>query len=1004
MTDTACGMRKTDFCQRSSTAKIRSTLAGINKNLLILVGPRTIRAIDSFSGSESWKVQLGVDDLPSGRGYIGDDSLFVPTTSRKILRIDLVKGEVAESVGTSRVLGNLSRVKGDVVSHGVDHVASYPEYGASKKKIESLPAGELDEEQQFIKLQTLIQQGDIEPGLDMLISLASKNKDSRYSVLLKSCATNFQTEYPALSLKALDALKKFYPEVDVKSLERLRMLSKLRTGEYRESAELGLDQLEESFAEFCSSESKDTSNNIVKGVSASLLDRRDDAKPDPEEIKGVEEIEFDNRYDKIQYSEFGWQRTRLQMAFDGLQDQDELGEMETRVAKLVSDSIELPKNQFQWLLNRLPMIALDDASLEIVAKHFLGKNEFLASLIYANAAIDRGGENIERFKLLKSEIMFEGRDFYAALVAIAEIDSDKLGDAEVSRIEELRKLIAEAKESASSNIRSAANWHSNDAANAKVGVSISSKEKKPKKIRYRIPFEFGATTDPYYHSLRLFACPWGDKENEFELRNHRGNLVRNMRIRDEKSTGSFGYSRKGDIDIHNHVAEIKVSKITLYVDWFKVLAGENGNLWKLPNNSVSVSRTAFSGIRETVVGVGKRLYCYETLTGKLLWKRTMEHSLTRVVSHGSRLTTWSETGRQFNTIEAATGKLVRSATSKRYVVSRAMGDYFVLEHPIRKGELSAEEEKALTGPDGPKNAANIARRFAVFKASSGRILWTSVHNPKSLQFFRNFELCMLDPDGKLSCVDLKNGNVTSAVDLPLTDVVKRSLVSFDLRRQSAGWVLHLRCKDRDDRFSRGSTTYHYLKLNSRLGTGPVYLLDDAKEKLVWKSPAYVERLEYLRDQPYDSPVIIFGRHIERVHPLKGAKHHMETVCLDCETGELVAHHLMNTLDSYDGHAIEWKQSKPSSPFDTLVISTAVESQTVKFSQDAERPPLPRTHITFNAIDFFKDPIFAESKSEVVDVRVEEFRARAAEADKRRTEKQSEAAADLKKRMQVGETK
>ena len=175
-------------------------LAGINQEQLIFVGTQNIRSIDLATGREKWRLSFESEDMPSGRGYIGDDSLFLPTASRKVLRIDLLKGEIAESVATGRILGNLSRVKGDVVSHGIDHVASFPEFATSKKLIEGLPENELNEEQKFIKAQTLIQRGNLDAGLKLLDELAGQNPLAKYALLFESCARHFQVQHPALSL------------------------------------------------------------------------------------------------------------------------------------------------------------------------------------------------------------------------------------------------------------------------------------------------------------------------------------------------------------------------------------------------------------------------------------------------------------------------------------------------------------------------------------------------------------------------------------------------------------------------------------------------------------------------------------------------------------------------------------------------------------------------------------------------------------------------------------
>ena len=977
-------------------------LAGINRDQLILVGLRTVRSIDSFTGNQVWKIDLGIDDLPSGRGYIGEDSLFVPTASRKVLRIDLVKGEIVESVGTSRVLGNLSRVKNDVVSYGVDHVASFPEYESSKKQIEGMRPVDLDEDQKFILLQTMIQQGEFEEGVDLLISLAEENARPRYSELLKSCVNNFRTDLPSLSLRALDGVKRLYPNDDIEELEQLRMLSVLRSGEFRESVQLGVEQLEKQFAKFCNGEIEDTSGKIAKGVSAKLLDRRSAVPAEPSGIEGVDDVEFDNRYDRLLYSEFGWQRTRLQLAFEGLkeQDADALGEFRTRMAKLVTESSTLPHEKFQWLLDRLPENVFDVSTLEFVSRHFLRKEKHLAALLYANMGIDRGEDNVERFRLLKSKIFLDGGDVRAALAELGGVNSDQLDNDGIALLENLKEQVLETSEAAASNLRSAANWFSNDSEGIDFSsVAIRSVKKDPVKTTYRIPFKFSSSTDLIYHSLQLYARPW-DRKVEFELRNRRGNLVRSLKIRDKNDTKAFGDSRRYYIDVQNHAVELRVSKDTFYVDWFKILAGEDGNLWKLPISGMAALRTAFSGRRETVVGSGDWLYCYETLSGKLVWKRKMQHRLTRVVAHGFRLTSWSEKARQFNTLEAATGRLIRTASTKRYVVSRTFGSHFVLEYPIRKGELPAEQEKALTGPNGPANAAQIAKQLAVFDAAKGQLLWETVFHPKSAKFYRNLEVALLKPDGNLRFVDLKNGDVTAEVNLPLTASELQASKSFNLRHHSAGWIVHVKSNSRGGYFKRGKATYRYSSLHRGLGSGSVHLLDSARKNLVWDSPVHLEQMEYLEEQPFDSPVVMFGRHIQRTIPIKGESHHTQTVCLNRATGDIISNNIQKTRESYDGHAIAWEQSNPGGPFDTLVIETTVEVQRVKFGIDSERPPFPDTHVTFNAMDFFNDPIFKKVKNKVIDLRVEEFRQRASDAENVRAEKQAKAAVELMKRMNV----
>jgi outer membrane protein assembly factor BamB/tetratricopeptide (TPR) repeat protein len=980
-------------------------MAGINRDQIICVGTRNIRAIDSFTGRETWVLDLEIDDLPSGRGYMGDDSLFLPTANRKMLRIDLVNGVIAESVSTGRVLGNLSRVKGDVVSHGLDHVASFPEYGASKRSIEGLPAADLNEDQKFIKAQTLIQRGDLEAGLDMLTELAAANPLPKYAEFLALCATLFQMERPVLSLRALDWLKQHYPNFDVEELEQGRAIAKLRTGEFDESVKLSIDQLESKIEDIKSAGSAEIVDEIFKTLPAALVDGEVKLEPATEvEFEGVESIAFENRNDRIKYSDFGWHRTRLLLGVRGLESSnpESSSSAKTRIGKLVEENIELPAPQLDRLLARIPSQMLDDKTIEMLVGRFLKESRFLSALQYSNAALAADRTGAERFRLLNAEIYIAGNDLARAADALRDTNQANLDDVGLERLAKLQNDLATRIDLQSGSIKPTSTWANGTAPITDPGnvvLSVISKRQSP--TRYRLPFVFDLATESSLRKLKMYFCPWIDQEIEFELRNSRGNEIQRSPIRDPKYGTSFAYTSQVDADVQGSVAELTLNRTAYYVDWFKVIAGSGGSLWRSRHDRVVPQMTAFSGGRETVIGSGNEVYCYETISGKLIWSRTLEDRVSRVVANGSRFTTWSEEGQRFNTFETATGKLLRSIKSKRFIVAKTLVDQMVMNYPIRKGELSKEEEAKFTDPDGVKNPAEVARRFAGFDSNAGRITWSKIFTSKSLMFYLANELCNLDRDGKLIFMDLKSGEVSCEIDLPLSDLEKENLESISVYRHRAGWVVSVKCKSNFGGFVRGKSSYQYYSLHRSQGSGPVFLLDESRESLLWKSPVRIEQMEYLESQPFDSPAIMFGRHIERTEPGKGDSHYLQTVLLEPKTGKLKYSGVIGTLESYNGYAIEWKKSESGVASNTLVISTAVQVQEIKFGQDKELPPGPLAHLTFNAIDFFEDPLFEKVRSEVVDSRVEEFRARAEEAEKQRLEKQAKSAADFKKRMGVG---
>ena len=687
------------------------------------------------------------------------------------------------------------------------------------------------------------------------------------------------------------------------------------------------------------------------------------------------------------------------LAMEGLRENDTEGYAAEakRIDAMVKASLELPKPQMEWLLLRVPLQVLNVETLEALANRYLKEKQYLAALMQANAAA-RWHPDVERVHVLQAEIFAAGMDFSHADAVLKNVNRSRLSKDDLERLTTLSKTVADSIADAANRVTSPTTWTNSKWPIAKAEVLLSSNQTKQAPNRYRLPIEVVTASAAEYRNLRMFFCPWGERKSEFELRNSRGNLIRRTRIRkDDGSSSSFGYTTRCKVDIQNHVAEFSLNKWMYFVDWFDVIAGKSGSLWMSSHAKVSPIRTAFTGNREIVIGAGEWISCQETLTGRLIWKRKMADDATRVVSHGSRVTVWSEPGQTFSTFDVASGRLVRKLKSKRYIVAESQSDKMVMSYPVRKGELPADEEQKLLGSGKPNSPAKIAIRYAVFDASAGRLVWTRIVSAKSKTVYLPNEICNLSPAGKLSFTDIATGEINAEVDLSLSDFEKATMTAVNVRRHHAGWVVHVECKGRTDRFVRGKSSYQFYNLHRELSSGPVFLLDESRTELVWDSPVYLERMEYLNNQPVESPVIMFGRQIERTNSKTGEIHHMQTVLLDPRTGKLVSSNIMQTYENYNGYAMEWTKSDQPTP-STLVISTPTRKLELNFGSDSEMPPEPRAYLTFNAFDFFDDSRFEPVRDEVVDTRIDEFRARAIEAEKLRGESQAKSAAELKRIM------
>jgi outer membrane protein assembly factor BamB len=96
----------------------------VHRHNAIMVGTKQLEAISLDSGETQWECQLP-SGMPSGRGMSTDGHYFLPTTARRLLKIELATGRVVESIGTDTTLGNLVAYQDQIISQNVDWLTAY---------------------------------------------------------------------------------------------------------------------------------------------------------------------------------------------------------------------------------------------------------------------------------------------------------------------------------------------------------------------------------------------------------------------------------------------------------------------------------------------------------------------------------------------------------------------------------------------------------------------------------------------------------------------------------------------------------------------------------------------------------------------------------------------------------------------------------------------------------------------------------------------------------------
>ena len=105
-------------------------VAGADREKVVLVGPRAVRALRMADGQPAWDgrtVELPEGSTPSGRGFLTGDRYFLPLSSAEVVAIDLAAGKIVQTAKSRKgnTPGNLVCYRGKVISQGLDGVEAY---------------------------------------------------------------------------------------------------------------------------------------------------------------------------------------------------------------------------------------------------------------------------------------------------------------------------------------------------------------------------------------------------------------------------------------------------------------------------------------------------------------------------------------------------------------------------------------------------------------------------------------------------------------------------------------------------------------------------------------------------------------------------------------------------------------------------------------------------------------------------------------------------------------
>ncbi|PLC13855.1 hypothetical protein BV582_22650 [Bacillus paralicheniformis] len=138
----------------------RVFLACIHDGTAVFVGNRQVSALRLDNGQPAWSSSIDLVDPPSGRGVYSLDHYFLPTAGSELLKIDISRGEIVSRCSTAIVLGNLICYRDEIISQGPDFLATFYQTEPLKRRVEQALSDDPDDAEALARFgELLLQEG-----------------------------------------------------------------------------------------------------------------------------------------------------------------------------------------------------------------------------------------------------------------------------------------------------------------------------------------------------------------------------------------------------------------------------------------------------------------------------------------------------------------------------------------------------------------------------------------------------------------------------------------------------------------------------------------------------------------------------------------------------------------------------------------------------------------------------------------------------------------------------
>jgi outer membrane protein assembly factor BamB len=121
-------------------------IACIKQETIVIVGEQKISAINMATGEDTWEKPIDISPgIVNGRGFLTNQTYFVPTHAKELLEIDIKTGKIVDKTKLQKTLGNLICYEDQIISQTPDSLTVYYQLAPLKKEVTARLAADKDD-------------------------------------------------------------------------------------------------------------------------------------------------------------------------------------------------------------------------------------------------------------------------------------------------------------------------------------------------------------------------------------------------------------------------------------------------------------------------------------------------------------------------------------------------------------------------------------------------------------------------------------------------------------------------------------------------------------------------------------------------------------------------------------------------------------------------------------------------------------------------------------------